>query len=118
MATTGAPVMYIGTGEKVADLEKFESDRFISRLLGMGDIRGLIDLAPEDMDEEEAMRITQRMMTGRFTLNDMYSQMEMMSKVGTIDKLLSFCRAECLVEWVLWARIRKKPCRRTLTDIV
>ena len=82
--------MYIGTGEKVADLEKFESDRFISRLLGMGDIRGLIDLAPEDMDEEEAMRITQRMMTGRFTLNDMYSQMEMMSKVGTIDKLLSF----------------------------
>jgi|TARA_B100001559_G_scaffold313533_1_gene312689 signal recognition particle subunit SRP54 len=90
VATTGAPVMYIGTGEKVADLEKFESDRFISRLLGMGDIRGLIDLAPEDMDEEEAMRITQRMMSGRFTLNDMYSQMEMMSKVGTIDKLLSF----------------------------
>ena len=42
------------------------------------------------MDEEEAMRITQRMMSGRFTLNDMYSQMEMMSKVGTIDKLLSF----------------------------
>tara|TARA_B100001094_G_scaffold304027_1_gene332602 strand:- start:2575 stop:3147 length:573 start_codon:yes stop_codon:yes gene_type:complete len=82
--------MYIGTGEKVGDLEKFESDRFISRLLGMGDIRGLIDLAPEDLDEEEAMRITQRMMSGRFTLNDMYSQMEMMSKVGTIDKLLSF----------------------------
>ena len=90
VATTGAPVMYIGTGEKVSDLEKFESDRFISRLLGMGDIRGLIDLAPEDMDEEEAMRLTQRMMSGRFTLNDMYKQMEMMSKVGTIDKLMSF----------------------------
>jgi signal recognition particle subunit SRP54 len=90
VATTGAPVMYIGTGEKVSDLEKFESDRFISRLLGMGDIKGLIDLAPEDMDEEEAMRLTQRMMSGRFTLNDMYAQMEMMSKVGTIDKLLSF----------------------------
>jgi signal recognition particle subunit SRP54 len=90
VATTGAPVMYIGTGEKVTDIEKFESDRFISRLLGMGDIKGLIDLAPEDMDEEEAMRLTQRMMSGRFTLNDMYAQMEMMSKVGTIDKLLSF----------------------------
>ena len=90
VATTGAPVMYIGTGEKVSDIEKFESDRFISRLLGMGDIKGLIDLAPEDMDEEEAMRLTQRMMSGRFTLNDMYAQMEMMSKVGTIDKLLSF----------------------------
>ncbi|MBT4920072.1 MAG: signal recognition particle protein [Euryarchaeota archaeon] len=90
VAATGAPIVHIGVGEKVTDLEKFESDRFISRLLGMGDIQGLIDLAPEDLDEEEAMRLTQRMMSGRFTLNDMYKQMEMMSKVGTIDKLMSF----------------------------
>ena len=90
VAATGAPIVYIGVGEKVADLEKFESDGFISRLLGMGDIRGLIDLAPSDLDEEEAMRITERMMSGRFTLNDMYAQMEMMSKVGTVDKLMSF----------------------------
>ena len=90
VAATGAPIVHIGVGEKVADLEKFESDRFISRVLGVGDIQGLIDLAPEDLDEEEAMRLTQRMMSGRFTLNDMYKQMEMMSKVGTIDKLMSF----------------------------
>ena len=90
VAATGSPIMYIGVGERVNDLERFEGDRFISRLLGMGDIRGLMDLAPEDMDEEEAMRLTQRMMSGRFTLNDMYKQMEMMSKVGTIDKLMSF----------------------------
>ena len=90
VAATGAPIVHIGVGEQVKDLEKFESDRFISRLLGMGDIQGLIDLAPEDLDQEEAMRITQRMMSGRFTLNDMYKQMEMMSKVGTIDKLMSF----------------------------
>ena len=90
VAATGAPIVHIGVGEKVSDLEKFESDRFISRLLGMGDIQGLIDLAPEDLDEEEALRLTQRMMSGRFTLNDMYKQMEMMSKVGTIDKLMSF----------------------------
>ena len=90
VAATGSPIMYIGVGERVNDLERFEGDRFISRLLGMGDIRGLIDLAPEDMDDEEAMRLTQRMMSGRFTLNDMYKQMEMMSKVGTIDKLMSF----------------------------
>ena len=90
VAATGAPLVHIGVGEKVSDLEKFEADRFISRLLGMGDIRGLIDLAPEDMDEEEAMRLTQRLMSGRFTLNDMYKQMEMMAKVGTIDKLMSF----------------------------
>ena len=90
VAATGAPIVHIGVGENIGDLEKFESDRFISRLLGMGDIQGLIDLAPEDMDEEEAMRLTQRLMSGRFTLNDMYKQMEMMSKVGTIDKLMSF----------------------------
>jgi signal recognition particle subunit SRP54 len=48
VAATGAPIIFTGEGEKVKDLEKFESDRFISRLLGMGDIQGLIDLAPED----------------------------------------------------------------------
>ena len=90
VAATGAPIIFTGEGEKVKDLEKFESDRFISRLLGMGDIQGLIDLAPEDLDEEAAMRLTQRMMSGRFTLNDMYQQMEMMSKIGTLDKLLSY----------------------------
>ncbi|MBJ03787.1 MAG: signal recognition particle protein [Euryarchaeota archaeon] len=89
VATTGAPIVFIGEGEKVSDLEKFESDRFISRLLGMGDIRGLIDIAPESLDQEEAMRLTERMMSGRFTLNDMYKQMEMMSKIGTIDKIVS-----------------------------
>jgi len=93
VATTGAPIVYVGVGEKVSDLERFESDRFISRLLGMGDIRGLIDLAPDDLDEEEAMRLTERMMSGRFTLNDMYKQMEMMAKVGTVDRLLSFLPA-------------------------
>ena len=89
VSTTGAPIVFVGEGERIQDLEKFESDRFISRLLGMGDIKGLIDLAPEDLDQDEAMRITQRMMSGRFTLTDMYSQMEMMSKIGTMDKLLS-----------------------------
>ncbi|CAI8221892.1 MAG: Signal recognition particle protein [Methanobacteriota archaeon] len=93
VAATGSPILFTGEGENVKDLEKFESDRFISRLLGMGDIQGLIDLAPEDMDEIEAMRLTQRMMSGRFTLNDMYTQMDMMSKIGTLDKFLSFLPA-------------------------
>jgi len=89
VSTTGAPIVFVGEGERINDLEKFESDRFISRLLGMGDIKGLIDLAPEDMDEQEAMRLTQRLMSGRFTLTDMYAQMEMTSKIGTMDKLIS-----------------------------
>ena len=89
VSTTGAPIVFVGEGEKVGDFEKFESDRFISRLLGMGDIKGLIDLAPDDIDEQEAMRLTQRLMSGRFTLTDMYAQMEVMSKIGTLDKVLS-----------------------------
>ena len=89
VSVTNAPIVFVGEGERVSDLERFESDRFISRLLGMGDIKGLIDLAPEDLDEQEAMRPTQRLMSGRFTLNDMYQQMEMMSKIGTLDRILS-----------------------------
>jgi signal recognition particle subunit SRP54 len=89
VSTTGAPIVFVGEGERIGDIEKFESDRFISRLLGMGDIKGLIDLAPEDLDEQEAMRLTKRLMSGRFTLTDMYAQMEMMSKIGTLDRVLS-----------------------------
>ena len=89
VSTTGAPIVFVGEGERIGDLERFESDRFISRLLGMGDIKGLIDLAPDDLDEQEAMRLTKRLMSGRFTLTDMYAQMEMMSKIGTLDKVLS-----------------------------
>ena len=59
VSATGAPIVFIGEGEKVQDLEKFESDRFISRLLGLGDIKGLIDLAPGDLDQEEAARLAQ-----------------------------------------------------------
>ena len=89
VATTGAPIVFIGEGEKVGDLELFESDRFISRLLGMGDIQGLIDLAPDDLDAEEAQRIAERLMSGRFSLHDMDQQMEMMSRIGTVDRIMS-----------------------------
>ena len=89
VAATGSPIVFIGEGERVENLEKFEGDRFISRLLGMGDIQGLIDLAPGDLDQEEAMRLTERLMSGRFSINDMSQQMEMMSKIGTVDRILS-----------------------------
>ena len=89
VASTGAPILFVGEGEKIRYLEKFEPDRFISRLLGMGDIKGLIDQAPHHLDEQEALRLTQRLMSGRFSLTDMYAQMEMMSKIGTLDKVLS-----------------------------
>jgi signal recognition particle subunit SRP54 len=114
VAATGAPIVHIGVGEKIQDIEKFESNRFISRLLGMGDIQGLIDLAPEDLDEEEALRLTQRLMSGRFTLNDMYKQMEMMSKVGTIDKLMSFLPGSFLGGMGAMSKAQKEGMQKNL----
>jgi len=115
VATTGAPLIFVGEGEQVKDLEKFESDRFISRLLGMGDIKGLIDLAPGDMDEAEAMRLTQRLMSGRFTLTDMYAQMQMMSKIGTVDKLISHLPDSMFGGMGSMSRGQKKQMQANLT---
>ena len=89
VAETRAPVMFIGVGEHLDDLEKFQAARFISRLLGMGDLQTLLEKAQEVMKEEEAENTARRMMSGRFTLKDMYDQMRMLSGVGPLKKLAS-----------------------------
>jgi signal recognition particle subunit SRP54 len=89
IAETGAPICYIGVGEHLEDLEKFDPDRFISRLLGMGDIKSLIEAASEVMDEEKAEEVSRKMMSGKFTLKDMYDQMEMLQGMGPLKKLAS-----------------------------
>ncbi len=89
VAETGAPIVFIGTGEHMEDLEKFDPDRFISRLLGMGDIQGLMETAGEAMDEEKAEELARRMMAGKFNLIDMYDQMEAMTKMGPLKKVFS-----------------------------
>lgn len=89
ISETGAPVCYIGTGEHLEDLEKFDPDRFISRLLGMGDIKSLIEAASEVMDEEKAEEVAKKMMSGKFTLKEMYEQMEMLQGMGPLKKLAS-----------------------------
>ncbi len=84
-AETESPVYFIGVGEHIQDLEVFEPQRFVSKLLGFGDIEGLLEKAKEvDFDEEAA----KRMMSGRFTLDDVYLQIEQMQGMGSMDKLM------------------------------
>jgi signal recognition particle subunit SRP54 len=87
VAAIGAPIKFIGTGEKIEDIEKFNPKRFIGRLLGMGDIEGLIakvNEAEAPINEKDVKAI----ISGRFTLEDMYKQFEAMQSIGPLQKIL------------------------------
>ncbi|NHJ87225.1 MAG: signal recognition particle protein [Asgard group archaeon] len=88
-AATKAPIKFIGVGEKVDDLERFDPTGFVGRLLNLGDIESLIETvkaAQIEPDEEMA----KAMLSGKFTLRDMYAQMQNIGKMGSISKVLSF----------------------------
>jgi len=88
VAATGAPIQFIGTGEKVEDIEAFIPSRFVGRLLGMGDLETLLDKVREaevKIPEKKAKAI----LSGKFTLTDMYAQFEAMKSMGTFKKLLT-----------------------------
>ncbi len=89
VSETGAPIKYIGTGEDLDSLEEFDPKRFVSRLLGMGDIEGLLEKVEEaQVEEQMEEEDMERMMRGDFTLKDMYKQMEMMNNMGSLDKIM------------------------------
>jgi signal recognition particle subunit SRP54 len=83
----GAPIVFIGTGEHATDFEKFDPAGFISRLLGMGDIKSLIEKAEESLKGKDAEKTAKRIMSGKFTLHDMYDQMDMLSGMGSLKKV-------------------------------
>jgi signal recognition particle subunit SRP54 len=89
VAQTDASIVFMGTGEHLRDLEPFEPARFISRLLGMGDIQTLMEKAQESMDKEKALETTKKIMGGKFTLKEMYEQMEMLTNMGPLQKIVS-----------------------------
>ncbi|MEE9237588.1 MAG: signal recognition particle protein Srp54 [Thermoplasmata archaeon] len=89
VAETGAPICFVGVGENIEDLEKFEPPRFISRLLGMGDIQSLLERAQEALDQEQMEETARKLLSGRFTLREMYEQMEALTKMGALSKLFS-----------------------------
>lgn len=84
---TGIPIKYIGVGEKLEDLEVFHPDRMADRILGMGDVVSLVETVSEEIDEKQAKKTVNKMMSGTFDLNDMLSQMEQINKFS-MSKIL------------------------------
>ncbi len=86
-ATTGKPIKYIGTGEKLDMIEQFHPDRMASRILGMGDMLSLIEKAQESYDAQKAKELEEKMRKNRFTLSDFLDQMEQMKGMGDLSTL-------------------------------
>lgn len=95
---TGAPVIFIGTGEHLEDLETFNPSRFVSRLLGMGDLTTLIERMRESIDEKKAEETAKKIMSGHFTLREMYEQMEMLADVGPLKRIISMLPGASLMK--------------------
>ncbi len=87
-AVTGVPIKYIGVGEGLDRLEEFRPEGMADRILGMGDVVGLVQRAQEQIDEEEALAQQQKMLEGKFTLDDFSKQMKMMKKMGPIREIM------------------------------
>lgn len=87
VSETGAGIVFIGSGETIEDLERFEPDGFISRLLGMGDLKALVERAQESVTEGEID--INAMMRGKFTLRDMYKQLEAVNRMGPLKQIMS-----------------------------
>jgi signal recognition particle subunit SRP54 len=85
---TGCPVKFVGVGEKIENLEVFHPDRMAQRILGMGDVVGLVEKAAEQIDEQDAMRMAKRFQESKFDFTDFLAQMKFMKKLGPLESLL------------------------------
>ena len=84
-----APVVFIGTGEKPSDLEQFDPESFLSRLLGMGDLKSLMEKIHSVVDKDKIEEQQKKLKEGKFTLKDFQSQLDSMESIGSFDKILS-----------------------------
>lgn len=88
-AVTGKPILYVGMGEKLSDLEQFYPDRMASRILGMGDVLSLIEKVGEDIDEEKAKEMSQKLKKAQFDFEDYLESMKQMKKMGGLANIMS-----------------------------
>ena len=87
-AVTGKPIKFVGTGEKLGDLDVFHPDRMASRILGMGDMLSLIEKAEQELDEKKARELEQKLRRNKFDLNDLLDQLEQVQRMGSIKDTL------------------------------
>lgn len=85
---TGAPIRFVGTGEKIDDLEEFHPDRMASRILGMGDVVSLVEKAREVVDQKQAIEMRDKVLKAEFTFEDMLQQLQTVKKMGNLSKLV------------------------------
>ena len=88
-AVTGKPILYVGMGEKLSDLEQFYPDRMASRILGMGDVLSIIDKASAVIDEEKAKELGRKIKKAEFDYNDFLDQMNQIKKMGGMASIMS-----------------------------
>jgi len=86
---TGAPIKFIGTGEKIDQLEAFHPDRIANRILGMGDVVSLVEKAAENIDQEEMESLAKKITKGNFDLDDFSKQLKQMGKMGGVSGIMS-----------------------------
>ena len=85
---TGAPIKFVGTGEKLSELEVFYPDRMASRILGMGDVLSIIDKAEQALDMEQAEKLEEQLRKNKFDLNDYLLQLQQIKKMGSFSSIL------------------------------
>ena len=88
-AVTGKPIKFVGTGEKLDNLDVFHPDRMANRILGMGDVLSLIEKAEQMIDEKEAEKLEKKLMQNKFDLNDLLNQFRQLRKMGSIKDMLA-----------------------------
>ena len=88
-AITGKPILYVGTGEKLGDLDVFHPDRMASRILGMGDMLSFIERAEQQFSDEEAAKLEKKMRKNKFDLNDLLANLQKVKSLGNLQDVLA-----------------------------
>ncbi len=87
-AITGVPIKFVGTGEKTADFDTFYPDRLASRILGMGDVVSLVEKAQENIDQQEAEKMAEKLRKADFNLEDFLAQLQQIKKMGSMQSII------------------------------